>query len=173
MADGDSNTQKALRAWLAPAPELEATMQAVLTERSVDTAVGAQLDVVGALVGRPREGVTDDEIYRRYVRAQITANKSDGIIEDILTIARLVVDDEDATFVLRNEGTAAYTLAVEGVAITNEVAAVLMKLLLKATSGGVRPILEYSTAPPATVLRWSTQGVWGTAVWARATDREI
>lgn len=170
---GDTNTQKALRAVLAPAAALEAAMQQVLTERSIDTAVGAQLTAIGARVGRAREGVTDDEIYRRYVRAQIAANKSDGVQRDILTVARLVVGDPAATLVLRNEGAAAYTLEVGGVALPAAVAAVLIELIRRATAGGVRPILEWSTAAPSAVLRWDTQGVWDTGLWADATDREI
>lgn len=170
---GDSNMQKAIRALLSPANDLEIAMQQVLTLRSVDNARGAQLDVLGRIVGRARQGIADDEVYRRLVRAQISANKSDGLIEDILTIARLVVNDPDATMVLRNEGIATYTLSVEGIALSDEIAGVLMELLLKATSAAVRVILEYSTADPGDVLRWGTQGVWGTGVWARAIDTEI
>src|SRR5262245_2616348 len=65
---GDSNTQKALRALLAPAASLEHALQQLLTERNVNTAIGAQLDLIGKIVGRPRAGVADDEIYRRYIR---------------------------------------------------------------------------------------------------------
>lgn len=168
----ETNTQKAIRALLAPAAALEATMQQVLRERSVDTAIGVQLEAIGNLVGRPREGVLDDEIYRRYIKAQISANKSDGLISDMLTIARLVVGP-GPTLVLRNEGAACFVLSVDG-AITDEVAAVLMEMLIRAASGGVRPILEYSTEAPEDVLRWSDPStVWGTAVWARAADKEF
>lgn len=169
----ETNTQKILRILLKPAVALEAAMQQVLYLRSIDTAVGAQLDVIGSLVGRAREGVTDDEIYRRYCRSQITANKSDGIIDEMILIGELVVDDVAATITLRNEGIATFVLSVDGVAITDAVAAVLIEFLLKAASGGVRPILEYSTSDPALVGHWTTQGTWGSALWARAIDKEI
>lgn len=168
----ESNTQKALRALLSPAPALEAAMMAVLTQRSVDTAKGAQLTVLGKIVGRTGR-VPDDEIERRYVRAQISVNKSDGLIEDILTVATLVVSDPDADLVLDNTGAAAYVLRVEGVALDDDIAAVLVQLVLKATSAGVRAIVEWSSSDPGDVLRWDTQGVWDTAVWSNAADTEI
>jgi Protein of unknown function (DUF2612) len=169
----ESNTQKVLRVLLSPAADLEAAMQQVLTERSIDTAVGAQLDAIGARVGRSREGVTDDEIYRRYVRAQIAANKSDGTMRDIYTVARLVVDDPAAILVIKNEGPATFVLAVHGIALSAAVAKVMFQLMRRAASGGVRALLEYTTADPGDVLFWSTQGVWGTQLWAGAVDREI
>lgn len=168
----ETNTEKVLRALLAPAADLEAAMQAVLTQRSIDNAVGVQLDAIGKRVGRAREGVTDDEIYRRFVRAQISANKSDGLIEDILTITRLVVDDDAAALVNYNTGAAAFILRVEGVALSDAVAAVLIELLIQAAADGVRPILGYSTGSPATRARWGSSN-WGVGRWSRAVDKEI
>lgn len=169
----ESNTQTVIRILLGPAQELEATMMAVLTQRTVDNAVGAQLDVIGRRVGRARQGVTDDEIYRRYVRAQITANKSDGLIDDILTVVDLVVHDDAAVLVLKNQGAAAYAVEIGGVAITDAIAQVVIALVRKATSAGVRSLVEYTTADPSLVGRWSTQGTWGSAYWARGVDKEF
>lgn len=169
----ETNTQKLVRVLLSPAPVLEQAMQDVLLRRSVDTAVGVQLDVLGKLVGRQRGGIADDEVYRRFVRAQIAANRSNGLIDDILAIARLVVNDDSAGFAFKNQGVAAYALEVSGVALPHAIAAVLISLLLRATEVGTRPILEYSTAPPASVGRWTTQGTWGSAVWGRAVDKEM
>lgn len=169
----ESNDEQQLRVLLAPVAEFLATARAVRDGLSIDTAVGAQLTALGKLVGRPRAGITDDDVYRRYVRAQIAANKSDGLNRDILTIARLVIDDPAVDLTLRREGIATYVLAVDGIALPDTVAAVLMALVRKATSDGVRPILEYSTATPANTLHWGTSGTWGASVWARATDKEI
>ena len=167
-----TNVEKDLAARLGPANTLGAAMRAVLTQRNIDTAVGAQLDVLGAWVGRPRNGVTDDEIYRRYIRAQILTNKSDGVIGDILGVARAVLGD-GGTIVNSNTGCAAYVLRVEGLAVADDVAAVLVELVLQATSDGVRAVIEWSSADPTTTLYWDTQGVWDTAVWFNATDKEL
>lgn len=144
----ETNQQKILRALLAPMPDIERAALQALTEMNVNTAVGIHLDRIGYKVGREREGVTDDEIYRRYIRAQIAANKSDGLIADMLTIARLVVFDDDATYLLRNEGAAAFVLVVEGVAVAFEVAEVLADLIRLATAAGVRGITQTQASEP-------------------------
>lgn len=139
----ETNTQKVLRALLAPAAALEQAMQDVLFQTITENAEGAQLDEIGALVGRAREGESDDDIYRRYVRAQIAANKSDGLIEDILTIAVLVVGDDTVTFINHNDGVAAFRLQVVG-PIADAVADVLFELVALGTADGVRPVVESS-----------------------------
>lgn len=172
--DIETNTQKVLRALLAPAADLEQAMQDVLNNRSIDTAVGAQLTALGKRVGRDRNGEADDEIYRRYVRAQITANKSDGLISDLITIVKLVLGTvDDVTIKFHNEGPAAFTIELDGadVFMDDTIAAVMIELLLRAAGAGVRPILQYTT-DPTTVGRWGS-GLWGTSEWARAIDREI
>jgi len=167
------NIKNLLATLVAPAQALENALWQLLTQRTIDQAIGVQLDALGTIVGRPRDGVTDDEIYRRYVRAQISVNKSHGSVEDILTIARLVVNDARAALIVRNEGVAAFTLIVVGVAMSDAVAAVLIKLTIRAAAAGVRPILVYAKAAPDNVGHWTTRGTWGSAVWARAIDKEI
>lgn len=164
----ESRQEQMMRVLLTPVPDLAAAMIAMLLQRSIETAVGEQLTSIGRRVGREREGVTDDEIFRRYVRAQIVANRSDGVVDDILTMADLVINDLAAVFELRNEGAGAYTLAIGGIAVSGDVADVLMRLLLKATSGAVRPILEYSSGAPASRMVWGS-GTWGQN-WSRARD---
>lgn len=167
-----TNTEKAITALLAPANDLAAAMLAVLTQRNVDTAVGAQLDVIGVIVGRARDGVSDDEIYRRYVRAQISANKSNGSVNDVQKVARLVIGDA-GTITTVITGVAASVLRVDGIALSDAVAAVLVELVLRATSDGVRRIVEWTGQDPARTLYWDTAGVWDTAVWFNAADQEL
>ena len=147
-----TSTEKALVAWLTPIAKLEQALVDVITKRTVDNAAGAQLTVIGELVGRARNGVTDDEIYRRYVRAQIATNKSDGTIKDTLTIARLVLGDPTKALTNRNEGAAAFVLSVSG-GIPESVAAVLIEMIALGASTGVRSILEFATVPDAQVYR--------------------
>lgn len=137
-----------LRALVGPCTALEFALQCLLTLRSVNTAVGAQLDVIGKLVGRPRNGVSDDDVYRRYIRAQIAANNSDGLIDQILTIAELVIYDDDARLRFRNEGIAAYVLVVDDVPVHPDVAKVLLTMLRRATAAGVRGMLHTNAGPP-------------------------
>ena len=62
----------------------------LLVERGVDTAVGNALDVLGRIVGEPRQGALDAD-YRLRVRARIRVNRSDGTIEDIIEVVRLLI----------------------------------------------------------------------------------
>ena len=61
----------------------------MLNNRSVFTAIGAQLDVVGLLVGVARLG-RDDLDYRNAVFKQIAINNADGSTENILETVRLL-----------------------------------------------------------------------------------
>lgn len=140
---GDTNHEKFLRALIGPFQDAEDTLQDMFVNRNVNTAAGVQLDMIGKIVGRPRNGITDDEIYRRYIRAQIATNKSDGTINEILTIAGLVIFNNDAYYHLINSGVATYTLILENVVTTFELALILIGFMKLATSAGVRPILEF------------------------------
>lgn len=166
-----TTTEKALRALLAPANALGTAMRAVLTQRNIDTAVGAQLTVIGQLVGR-KDRVADDEIERALCRATIAANKSDGVRNDVLTVARAVLGVGVGTIVATNFGNGAVIYRVEGVTVTEDVADVLDELVGKAASGGVRAIIGYTTGPVASRAHWGT-GTWSTTQnWSRARNTE-
>ncbi len=55
----------------------------VLLDRWIDSAIGLQLDGVGAIVGEEREGRTD-EPYRVAIKSRIQINFSSGTPEDVL-----------------------------------------------------------------------------------------
>lgn len=131
-----------------PAQGVEDALWQLYTERSIDVAVGVQLDALGAIVGQERGGMTDDD-YRRHVRARIAANRSSGTVEDVIRVLVLVVNDEDAVIEIDPQPPAAYVARVNGVAVDPTVAAIASDFLYDATSAGVRPILEYSENEPA------------------------
>lgn len=54
---------KYIRLLLSQGIELQEVMRDVMQLRSIDSAVGAQLDVIGEIVGRPRGLVTSDIFY--------------------------------------------------------------------------------------------------------------
>lgn len=168
-----TDVQRLLIALLGPASDAEDAFQQLLLERSIDTAVGVQLDAIGKIVGRLREGVTDDELYRRYIRAQIAMNKSDGLIEDMLTIADLVVYEDDATYVVDATGDASFELRVEGVAIDYDVASILIAYLRRAVAAGVRVVLTFETDDSAEMFTYAddddTPEVSATAGWSDST----
>jgi len=72
-----------LSSYVAQVQELEAVFFDVLASRTIDAAEGDQLDLLGALVGQPREGRSDSD-YRIWIKARIRVNLSSGTSNDIL-----------------------------------------------------------------------------------------
>jgi len=136
----------------APAQDLENVIQQFLSDRFVDTAEGAQLDIIGAIVGQGRNGMIDDD-YRRYIRAKIAVNNSNGTFEDLLTIAFLVVYDADAVFLVRNVGTATVVMYVDDIIVSDALGTILGTFLQKAVSAGVRIVTQWSNSLPAATFR--------------------
>lgn len=64
--------------------------EAIPTAFDLDVAVGWRLDWVGVKVGQRRRG-SDDDKYRRWIRARIRANRSIGKNEDLLAVAGLLL----------------------------------------------------------------------------------
>lgn len=69
---------------------LEDAYWQLLSDRTIDNAVGVQLDVLGAIVGEKRGGRPDPD-YRLRIRARIRANLSNGTNEDIYAVFRALL----------------------------------------------------------------------------------
>lgn len=157
MAITGNNVEKLVATLATPFQSLENALQQLLTERSIDTAVGAQLDVIGKLVGQARNGL-DDDTYRRYCRARIATNRSNGTIENLITVTDLIVYDDDAYYEVDNQGIATVVLRIQNHAITENLANIVIKFLRDTISAGVRVIIEYFTSTPGTTFKWDTPG---------------
>ena len=139
-----TKVQALLSALVGPSQGIEDAQWELLTERGVETAVGIHLDKIGAIVGQRREGLTD-AIYRRYIRARIIANRSDGLVEDLIAVVRAVIADANAVIVLEQLYPAAVYVRVFEFSMSAEIAAALIKFLLDAVAAGVRILLEFVT----------------------------
>lgn len=168
------NNEAYLTAFINRIQELEDTFWQLYSERNVNTAVGLQLTIIGKIVGQEREGVTDDDIFRRYVRAKISVNSSKGVIEDLYTITDLVVDDITANLRWDNNGAAAGVMHVEDAIVTDSVGAVLWNFLKKAVSAGVRLIVTWEPAVNTHLLRFchlaTLSGAHGASAGALTTN---
>ena len=67
----------------------EDTLLDLASDLNVDAATGAQLDLLGALLGERRDNL-DDATYRRYLRARMMIRVSQGAIDEILEIASIL-----------------------------------------------------------------------------------
>ena len=87
---GKTNIDAITSLFATESQSLETVIQDILTARTIDGAVGVQLDDLGSLVGQYREGRTDDR-YRIWIKARIIANRSSGSPPDMYAIASTIL----------------------------------------------------------------------------------
>lgn len=125
---------------------LEDAAFALLLTRSIDDASGAQLDIVGDLVGQPREG-RDDATFRLWIRARILVNRRSGEVETINDVIAQVLPG--AAGRVREFQPAAMEATVTGIATSSADAHSLDTLLRLAKAGGVGIQTIYQSADDA------------------------
>lgn len=144
--DLDNRIVRLLKAWVSTLQGIENTLQDMLSQKNVDNAVGAQLDLLGKVVGQARGGRTDAD-YRRFIRAKVKVNKSNGIYDDILQVSVLVLNNVAYTLKSFQNGPATMTLLIQGVALPMALAQILSGLLQKTKSAGVRLETVFNSEP--------------------------
>jgi hypothetical protein len=133
---------------------LEVALNALLTQRGIDVAIGAQLDLLGKLVGQEQIDVADTT-YRSLIRARIRANRSSGMGNQILLVARLVFtdyaaqDDVVAAGVMKleiaNRNLASFALIAQSIALPWELAELFVtRFLRKIVGDGIRGVFEFT-----------------------------
>ncbi len=133
---------------------IEAMFFDLLTLRSIYTAniadptgtTGSQLDQVGRLVGQSRNGMTNDD-YRRYCFAADRTNRSNGLVEDLIQIAKLVLNDDTAYIQVDQQGTAALVIRILTTTLDDPLANVLLDFMQRGALAGVRVIVETQYDP--------------------------
>lgn len=172
MADTPNNISKLLNALMASVQDVENALQQLLTQRTIDTATGVQLDVVGRIVGQTRDGLADAD-YRRYIRARIAAHRSNGVPEDLIRVAALVLGLAKGTkgvVLVRAIEDASFILEIHDQAVDVTTATALQELLLSATSAGVRLVLLYSAHALASTFRFDSGPGFDVGHLARCID---
>jgi len=143
-----------VRAYCAPMQALEQAFVDLITKRTIEDATGVTLELLAKLVGQRLILDLDEDTLRSFIRARIRTNRSSGMGDQILRIARLVLTDYanrdeviaegTLSLVASNLGTAGYSLRVNGIDLTWELATVLaVDFLRVATGDGIRSILEF------------------------------
>jgi len=128
-----------MRLLLKPFQNVENAGQQLLA-RSVETSVGVVLTMLGNLVGQKRGGITDDEIFRRYVRARIATNKSTMDGESILLVASLFLGAGIGHIIVKNVGDPGYEITIEGVVMADDLAQAFFTEFLRKATGVSIPI---------------------------------
>lgn len=86
------NVEGLLSSFLEELQLFENSIEEVSAAFDIDTAIGVQLDVLGRIVGQPREGRIDD-VYRLWINARILINQSSGTAEEIYQVVSLLTGD--------------------------------------------------------------------------------
>jgi hypothetical protein len=111
---------------------LEDAIWDVILRRTLEKAVGAQLDTIGQLVDEKRRDRTD-ELYRVFIGAKILVNRSKGSTKDILDLLAVIT----AT-ALRFKEFKPACLYVELLAIPEHDPVLIFSYLRDAKAGGVK-----------------------------------
>ncbi len=166
----DSNFTKLLRAIYGPIQELEDAFQQLLQERFINNATGHTLTLIGGIVGQERNGISDDEVFRRYVRARIATNKSSGIGPDMLNVARLILGSDPVTVVADPNGIATVTMTITGGEIDSDLALALFRFLYVAKGDAIRLILAWTESPLADTFTFDIGPGWDVGHLAGGRD---
>lgn len=134
-------------------------------QRWIDTAIGAQLDVLGDIVGEARQG-RDDDTYRLWIRARARANRSRGTPNDALAVLRLIVEpDATLEYIDQDPRDAEYRIAVSNTAVDHTQISQITALTKPA---GVQFDLQFDAGPDAFRFAPGTMG-FGVGTFAGIT----
>jgi hypothetical protein len=144
-----------LEAFVQQVQDLEDALFELLNERDLDTAVGAQLDTLGDIVGEGRLGRNDVD-YRIAIRGRILVNLSEGTPVDLIHL--LEVLGEGSSVILTEYFPAALTAELVDAVADEDEAHRIGDQLHAATAAGVLSHLIYHGVPEAERFRFDTAG---------------
>jgi hypothetical protein len=128
-----------LASYAVQCQEIENVLVDVLVLSLLPNASGAQLDVLGRIVGEPRQGRTDDE-YKIAINSRIRINKSNATIEDVLFV---LVSAVDQSYELEEIGNACFNVRIPAPTTATD-ATQIAKVLQQSKGGGICANLLYS-----------------------------
>jgi len=138
---------------VSPAQDLESALWQLLTQRFATTAIGSNLDSIGKLVGQPRNGLADVD-YRTYIAARVSANRSSGLIEDLLKVAKTLINNTTAVITVAYGGPGTEIMRVTGITRTDAQGQALAAFEQTAVAAGIRIVVIYSSVVIASTFRY-------------------
>jgi len=146
-----ANIEATLTAFLDQVQDLEDLNSSLVTDRLIENAVGEQLNILGRIVGQPREG-REDDVYRLWIIARIAINKSSGTAEEIYTILKLLTGEmESGSFQIIDAYMAGFEL-YSYVVLTAEQAAIVVDILNEMKPICVSFTFTYGTTDPVALF---------------------
>ncbi len=117
---------------------------------ALEDAEASQLDTLGALVGQAREG-RGDPAYAAAIRLRVLANRSNGLANDMLRIAKVANPGPPAEFTYAESYPASFQISVVPITDATEAS----KFLQIAKPAGVAFDLLYSTDTTGQTIIWA------------------
>jgi len=90
--------QSLVQAMVSPLEDLRFAAQQLKNDRWIDTAIGAQLDGCGYIVGEKRLGRSDD-VYREAIKFRIFINTSNATPEDLIKALTFITKPDDVQYI--------------------------------------------------------------------------
>lgn len=118
-------------AMLTPIGVSETVADQLKNERWISTAVGAQLDGAGYIVGESRKGRSDDE-YRKWILFKVFVNTSNATPEDLIYGLRFLTSPDDIQYIEQYPATA--MLFTDGPNVQDDIQATMQDLAPAAIS---------------------------------------
>lgn len=132
-----------VQAMVTPLVTLETDADDLREKRWIDTAVGAQLDGCGAIVGVLRQGRADDE-YRSAIKFQVFVNTSNATPEEMMTGLRTLTTPDDVQYIEQYPATAIFF--TDGPSVPTGIQQVMQSLAPAAISD-VQIMVSYAHEP--------------------------
>jgi len=141
-----------LAAWTAEVQALELAYWDLLTKRSPATAQGAVLDLLGKIVGQPREGRTDEQ-YRVWISARVLVNQSSGLSRQLIALAAKLCQ---VPIRIEDHYPAAFTIHAMGPVVGAD-GVEIAQLIVLAKAAGVQAFFHWYD-DSTTAFRFSVSG---------------
>lgn len=156
---------QAMAAMLAvQSQDLEEAAQTLLAIVDINTAEGAQLDLLGRVVQQQRLGASD-AIYRMYLKARILVNRSGGSPEHLYKVFNALLGP--LGYSVTPGGTKQFVLRIWSTVTTaqSQIAAVFLR---DAKEAGAAGVLEFQPDDTADLFRFDVGPGFNVGVWAEA-----
>ena len=143
---------------IAPqAQAVEDVLQQLLLLASIDSGVGGvQLDVIGRIVGCPRQTLSDAD-YRKYLKGKILVNRSGGRLEELYAIF-VAIFGPSVALGYADAPPAGFVLTLTSQIVTAVQDAILLRFMGQAKAAGVKMIFCSQEASDADSLWTDTCG---------------
>jgi hypothetical protein len=151
---GKGNLALFITSWVNEVQELEGMWFDLLQNRWIATAIGAQLDGLGSIVGEDRRGRSDAE-YRIAIIARVGINTGSGTPEDVIKYVTTVTNG--ANVELAEYFPAAITVRAVA-ALTVAEATIIGNLLKEIKAAGVKVDFIYGVSPESELKKFDTAG---------------